>query len=246
MTSAYASVRVHLRVSWPRRGHRRLRRLIFPPLTSSRTAAPRQRTSARTARRGGSRRACLRTVMPIDLRALAPAPVASTRGTQSEDEGKRCHQDRAKPRPRRLHHRYQQRLAVAHMQFERDFHNVNRVPSRPSNERDQPDLGVKIVVIRRPVSTAIGPSSDSGTASITDSGAYQLSYWPASTRYTGGIARPNTDRVARQPPSPDTTSPSTHSRCRAAASWRRSVPSAPSTSRELSPLAGNAIIVNNG
>ena len=55
----------------------------------------------------------LNTVMPIDLRALAPAPVASTSGSHAEDEGERGHQDRPEPRARRLDRRFDDRLPSA-------------------------------------------------------------------------------------------------------------------------------------
>ena len=52
------------------------------------------------------------TVMPIDLRALAPAPVAITSGTTLEDERDRGHQDRAEARARRLDRRLHDRMAL--------------------------------------------------------------------------------------------------------------------------------------
>ena len=123
------------------------------------------------------------TVMPIDLRALAPAPVATHQRRDAEDEGKRRHQDRPEAGPRRLDRGFEQRLAVAHVQFERDLDDQDGVLGRQRDQQDEADLGIEVVVDpQRPSAPAIGPSSDSGTARITEIGAYQLSYCPASTR----------------------------------------------------------------
>ena len=85
-------------------------------------------------------------VMPIDFRALAPAPVASTSGTHAEDEGKRRHQDRPEPRPRRLDGGFQQRLAIAHVQFERHLDDQDGVLGRQRDQQDDADLGIEVVL----------------------------------------------------------------------------------------------------
>ena len=45
------------------------------------------------------------TAMPIDLRALAPAPLGEHQRHHAEDEGERRHQDRPEARARRLDRR---------------------------------------------------------------------------------------------------------------------------------------------
>ena len=51
------------------------------------------------------------TVMPIDLRALAPAPVATHQRRDAENERKRRHQDRTEPGARAFNGGLDQRLA---------------------------------------------------------------------------------------------------------------------------------------
>ena len=85
------------------------------------------------------------TVMPIDLRALAPAPVASTSGSDAEDEGERGHQDRPEPRPRRLDRGFDDRLALG-AQFARELDDQDRVLGRQRDQQHEADLGVEIVV----------------------------------------------------------------------------------------------------
>ena len=67
--------------------------------------------------------------------------------------------------------------------FARHLDDQDRVLGRQRDQQDQADLDVEIVVDAEAVAApTTGPISDSGTASSTETGASQLSYWPASTR----------------------------------------------------------------
>jgi hypothetical protein len=59
----------------------------------------------------------LNTVMPIDLRALAPAPVAKDQRSHAENECERCHQDGPETRTGGINRGFQQRFLVADVQL---------------------------------------------------------------------------------------------------------------------------------
>ena len=123
------------------------------------------------------------TVIPIDTRALAPAPLASTSGTTPRMKANDVITIGRKRARAASGRGIEDRLAGG-AQFARELHNENRVLCRERHQQNEPDLNVEIVAEpaldeRRERQS---PMKDSGTARMTETGAYQLSYWPASTR----------------------------------------------------------------
>ena len=88
----------------------------------------------------------LNTVMPIDLRALAPAPVAITSGAtprMKANEVIRIGRNRARAASTAAS---TIALAVANAMLARDLDDQDGVLRRQRDQQDQADLGVEIVV----------------------------------------------------------------------------------------------------
>ena len=171
------------------------------------------------------------TVMPIEARALAPAPVASTSGDHAENEGKRGHQDRTEARAGRLHRRLRNRFARL-AQFAREFDDEDRVLRRQRDQQHDADLRVEIVVDAerdaacppgRPARSAPpGSPPAAGTSFRIDRrGRDRRAAAPSRIRHTS----------ARRQAFPGTTSPSIRRRHAAGKCAWQSRPSAPSSAR---------------
>ncbi len=86
------------------------------------------------------------TDIPIDLRALAPAPVASTSGKHPKDEREGRHQDRPQPRTSRTDRRVHDGSAMQQSLLPRNLDDQDRVLGAQRDQQHQPDLGIQVVV----------------------------------------------------------------------------------------------------
>ena len=83
------------------------------------------------------------TVVPIDCRLAAPAPVANISGNDAEDEGERGHQDRPQAKPRRLHRRFDDLEPFLAPPLG-EFDDQNRVLRGQTDQHDEADLGIDV------------------------------------------------------------------------------------------------------
>jgi hypothetical protein len=88
----------------------------------------------------------LNTVMPIDLRALAPAPLCDDKRRDPEDERERGHENCPEARPGRIHRCREDRTAFDEAPLARNLDDQDGILRRKRNKQNHADLRIEIVV----------------------------------------------------------------------------------------------------
>ena len=86
------------------------------------------------------------TVIPMTRREMAPAPFASGERHAAQNEGKGSHEDRPQPEFRARQGRLYNRLPLVVFHLG-ELDDENRVFRRQSDEHDQPDLDIDVVLV---------------------------------------------------------------------------------------------------
>ena len=87
----------------------------------------------------------LNTLMPSDLRALAPAPGREDERQHAENEGEGRHQDRPEPEARGVDGGFENGLAVLDAALARDLDDQNAVLGRQRDQQHEADLRIEII-----------------------------------------------------------------------------------------------------
>jgi hypothetical protein len=87
----------------------------------------------------------LKTLIPRERRALAPAPVASTRGKTPRMKAKEVMRI-GRILVRAVDRRFKDWLSINDSVLTRDFDDQNAILGRQGDQKHQPDLNVKIII----------------------------------------------------------------------------------------------------